>query len=413
MDAGVIGVYVFLFLGLYFEVFLLISFFEKKPAVKTAARPKRYPSVAVIVPAWNEEKTLAGTIESLLALDYPKNKLEIIVVDDGSTDGTLRAAQRFRKNLQVKIFSKENGGKYTALNFGLKHTKSELVGCLDADSFVVPDSLLESVKVFEASPEAMAVVPAMKVWKPHRALELMQAVEYTFGIFYKKIFDNLAAISVLPGPFSIYRREVFAIAGPFRPAHQTEDMEMAFRMHRYRLPIANAHTAVVYTHVPQTLRKLLKQRTRWSRGFLENSKDYGYMYFNPRYGYFGLLVLPFSLTMFFGAMYIMTYLLLRIITSAVGRIQLLSKSQLSPFAFLHPDTWHLSWFYINTDMLTFLVFITAGITLFAILAGRRIAGGGFGIGSVIAYFVLYGFIAPLWLARATWGMVTARQSSWR
>jgi cellulose synthase/poly-beta-1,6-N-acetylglucosamine synthase-like glycosyltransferase len=412
MTAGVYGVYLFLFLGLYFEVFLLITFFEKAPPQKTARRPKRYPSVSIIVPVWNEEKTLAGTIESLLAMEYPKDKLNIIIVNDGSTDNTVAVASQFADNPQVEILSKENGGKYTALNLGVERTQAELVGCLDADSFVMPDSLSEAVKKFEDNPEAYAVVPAMKVWKPRRPLELMQAVEYTFGIFYKKMFDNLAAISVLPGPFSIYRRDVFRIAGPFRHAHQTEDMEMAFRMHHFHLPIVNAHTAIVYTKVPRTLRALLKQRTRWSRGFLENSRDYKYMYFNPGFGYFGMLVLPFSLTMFFGALYMVAYLLSKVALSAIHRIEMSWTSRV-PLAHTWHFAWHLDWFYINTSMLSFLILITAGMTLIAILIGRRIAGADFGIGSILAYFALYGFVAPLWLARAAYGAITAKQSTWR
>jgi cellulose synthase/poly-beta-1,6-N-acetylglucosamine synthase-like glycosyltransferase len=319
----------------------------------------------------------------------------------------------YASNPQVRIFSKENGGKYTALNLGISESRAELVGCLDADSIVVRDSLLESVKKFEERPDAMAVVPAMKVWRPRKPLELMQAVEYTFGIFYKKMFDNLAAISVLPGPFSIYRRSVFAITGPFKHAHQTEDMEMAFRLHKHHLPIVNAHTAVVYTKVPQTLRKLLKQRTRWSRGFLENSKDYRHMYFNPRYGYFGVLVLPFSLTMFFGALYLVGYLLTHALISSFHRLETVWASKVPLFYGWHNWHLHFNWFYINTSMLTLLIIITATLTLVAILLGRRLAGANFGLGALAAYFLLYGFVAPMWLARATWGTVTAKQSTWR
>ncbi len=190
----------------------MISFFEKKPRGKSASLPKEYPTAAIIVPCWNEEKTLAGTIESLLALEYPKDKLEILIVNDGSTDRTLEIAHQFDSEPQVKIFSKENGGKYTALNLGVENTQAELIGCLDADSFVVSDALAEAVKKFEDCPDACAVVPAMKVWHPRRPLELMQAVEYTFGIFYKKMFYNIASISVLPGPFSIYRHKLFEVA---------------------------------------------------------------------------------------------------------------------------------------------------------------------------------------------------------
>jgi cellulose synthase/poly-beta-1,6-N-acetylglucosamine synthase-like glycosyltransferase len=92
--------------------------------------------------------------------------------------------------------------------------RAELVGCLDADSFVARDALAEMVKAFESDPESTLAITPMKVNQPRNLLELMQAVEYTFGIFYKKMFDNLSAISVLPGPFSIYRREIFDKIGP-------------------------------------------------------------------------------------------------------------------------------------------------------------------------------------------------------
>lgn len=184
MDAGALGVYAALFFALFFEVFLLISFFEKRPEVKSPGLPKRYPTVAVLVPCWNKGATLAPTIHSLLQLDYPKDKLSIVIIDDGSTDNTWEAAQEFASNPQVKLYRKENeGSKFSALNFGLAHTDSELVGCLDADSFVEKDALIEMVKAFEADPEAYAAAPSMKVNQPRTMLELMQAVEYTFGIF--------------------------------------------------------------------------------------------------------------------------------------------------------------------------------------------------------------------------------------
>ncbi|MDE2212926.1 MAG: glycosyltransferase family 2 protein [Patescibacteria group bacterium] len=409
MAFGQIGIYFFLFLGLYFEVFLLITFFEKRPTVKTVARPLRYPSVSIIVPCWNEERTLAGTLKSLLSLEYPKDKLSIIVVNDGSTDSTLAIAEQFASNPQVHVLSKKNGGKYTALNTGIEHSKSELVGCLDADSFVVPDALIESVKKFEENPKTMAVVPAMKVNRPRNLLELMQAVEYTFGIFYRKMFDNISAISVLPGPFSIYRREMFSITGPFRHAHNTEDMEMAFRMHAYGLRIENAHTSVVYTNVPRTVRSLVRQRTRWSQGFLQNSRDYRYMYFNRRYGHFGTLVLPFLLVMFLGGLYGAAFVLYRIVSWIVAEAQVFMVEKI-PMQVPH---FSLDWFYFNTSTMTLLVIATVCTTLAAVLIGRRIAGANFGIWSIVSYFTIYGLVAPLWLANAAWGAVRSRESRWR
>ncbi len=406
-----IGVYIFLFLALYFEVFLFISFLENRPTGKTALKPKHYPSVTIVVPCFNEERTLAGTIKSLLALEYPRTKLSILVVDDGSRDGTLAVANNFKNNKQVEIVSKENGGKYTALNLGIEHSKADIIGCLDADSSVATDALIESVKRFESDPSIMAVVPVMKVQNPRNLLELMQAVEYTFGIFYKKMFDNLSAISVLPGPFSLYRKEVFEKIGPFKHAHNTEDMEMAWRMHAHHLPIANAHTAVVYTKVPSTVRALIKQRSRWSQGFLDNSKDYHKMYFNPQFGNFGLLILPFGLTMFLGSLYVWGFTISNSIYWAARKIWVFWSADIH--LHLPKLAIHFDWFYIDTSSLFSVAAVCFCSTIAAILIGRRIAGSNFGIGSLAAYFALYGFLAPLWIAKAVWGSIRSRESVWR
>ncbi|KKW35355.1 MAG: Glycosyltransferase involved in cell wall biogenesis [Candidatus Adlerbacteria bacterium GW2011_GWA1_54_10] len=411
MNIGELGVYASLFLALYFEIFLLISFFERRPAPRTARQPARYPNVAILVPSYNEERTIAGTLESLLSLDYPKDKLELVVVDDGSMDKTGNIAKKFAtEHPQVKYFYKENGGKYTALNWGLERTSAEFVGCLDADSFVAPDALLETIKRFEESPDTMAVVPAMKVYRPRRILELMQSVEYTFGIFYKKMFDNLAAISVLPGPFSLYRREVFEKIGMFRHAHNTEDMEIAFRMHANGLKIVNAHTAHVYTTVPKTVRALIRQRTRWSQGFLQNSRDYAYMYFNRRYGNFGLLVLPFGLAAFAAGLYTATYMLYNALEYAVSHALDYWSTGVPLQA---PAIERMSWFYLNTNTMIFVVVAVLGMTFVAIILGARLANVRLPLKSYAAYFALFGLIAPLWLAKAAWGALLARESIWR
>lgn len=412
MDIGTGGIYLCLFLAVYFEVFLLISFLEKRPTQKTKTMPTRYPSVAILVPCWNKGDTLGPTIDSLLAMEYPKEKLQIVIIDDGSTDNTYEAAMKFADNPQVKIFQKKNeGSKFSALNFGLEHSDSELVGCLDADSFVEKDALIEMVKAFEQDPSIMAAAPSMKVNRPRNFLELMQSVEYTFGIFYKKMFDNINAISVLPGPFSIYRRSLFSIVGPFRKAHHTEDMEMAFRIHVHGLKIVNVHTAFVHTNVPKTVGALIRQRTRWSRGFLENSRDYSYVYFNRRYGNFGMLALPLGLAGFFAGLYTAGYAAWRLSSYLITKTYSMWQTHV-PITVSLP-THQPQWLYvIDTSMLSFLIIFTLGMTLTAVFLGQRIAGTKLTLTSFVSYFLLYGFVAPFWLARAGWDTVLSKERGW-
>src|SRR3989344_7290003 len=113
--------YIILFISLNFEVFLLITYFENRKDIRKENRDfnrnlKRYPTVTIIVPCWNEEKTVSKTLHSLLHLDYPKDKLKIMVVDDGSKDNTWKVVQKFKNHPQILLHKKENGGKYTALN---------------------------------------------------------------------------------------------------------------------------------------------------------------------------------------------------------------------------------------------------------------------------------------------------------
>src|SRR3989344_5167995 len=238
--------YPFLFIAIFFESFVLVTLLSK-PAREARVRSLAvsFPSVAVIVPCWNEASTIGATCDSLLALDYPKDKLEIILVDDGSTDSTREVMEQFRSNSQVRIIYKENGGKHTALNAGIAVTNAELVGCLDADSFVEPDALREIVSCFY-NPQVVAATAAMSIHKPKNILQHMQNAEYTFGITLRHAFASINGLYVTPGPFSFYRRNIVEKLGGFRYGHQTEDMEMALRIQHAGYEIENAPRARLY-----------------------------------------------------------------------------------------------------------------------------------------------------------------------
>ncbi|MBU2639219.1 MAG: glycosyltransferase [Nanoarchaeota archaeon] len=280
--------YVTVYFGLFTGIFFLFTFFENMGGLKER-KAKRFPKVTIIVPAYNEETTLKGTVYSLLNLDYPKDKLEIIVVDDGSKDSTYEVAKQFIKK-GVKVFTKENGGKATALNFALTKSTGELVGCLDADSFVTSSALKKMVGYFE-DPEIMAVTPSIKVWKDNCLLQKMQKVEYLMGVFLRKAFAYLDSIHVTPGPFTIYRKWFFDKYGGYDVGNLTEDIEVALRIQRHGFSIENVMDANVYTISPNKFKSLLRQRNRWYIGFLTNVFNYKDL-FGLKHGNLGILVLP-------------------------------------------------------------------------------------------------------------------------
>jgi cellulose synthase/poly-beta-1,6-N-acetylglucosamine synthase-like glycosyltransferase len=408
-----------LFFSLYFEVFLLITYFEKRIEIKLETfnlgkKIKKYLSAVVIVPCWNEEKTLAKTVNSLLKLDYPKNKLKIIIVDDGSTDNTWREAKHFEGNSQIEIYHKENGGKHSAVNFGIEKAfqspNVEIIGCLDADSFVHKDALKNIVHYFQSDKKVMSVTPSIKVWKPKGVIQHIQNVEYGWGIFTRKMFSYLEAMYVTPGPLSMFRREVFEKLGGYQYAHQTEDSEMALRLQKNHYKIINAHDAVVYTVVPDTLKKLYKQRLRWTYGFIKNSLDYRFLFFKKEYGNLGLLVLPMAGLSILTAIYIISISLYNLVYKLLIEAE---RIRTVGFDFGH-ISWNLDWFSFNTEFLAVLSILAFSGTITIILISRRMAEGRLRLGRDLIYFLtLYTFIAPLWLGKAVFNALFSVKAKWR
>lgn len=410
MSVATIITYVIVFLAVYVQVFFLVTLLEKHRELAVAHRKgyklTNYPSVAIIMPCWNEEKTAHGTVESLLALEYPPEKLEIIIVDDGSTDSTWQEVQQYKGHPQIKIFHKENGGKHTAVNFGISQTSAQFIGCLDADSFVAPDALARIISVFQERPETMAVAPAVIIHRPQNLMQKVQKVEYNMGLYLKKMQAMLGAIHVTPGPFSIFRREVFEKLGGFRKAHNTEDMEIAFRMQEAHMKIEHCHTAQVYTVAPDTVKKLYKQRTRWIYGFIQNAIDYRHLIFRKKYGHFALFTVPAGIISICAAMYLFFSALYNLVVWIAEKVVQWRAVGLSA-----PRV-SFDWFYINTGT---IVFVTATLYLLlitAILLGGRLAKQKFSW-HIVSYMVVYSIIAPFWLMKAIWSSLRAKQPNWR
>lgn len=389
--------YVLLFLSLYVEVFLLVSFIERRalPRRNVSTASGTYtPSVAIVVPCFNEEKGVAATVRSLLALDYPVDKLQVLVVDDGSTDSTLARARLLETDPRVRVFRKENGGKHSAMNLALEHMSAEFIGCLDADS-VVEQSALRAIVPLFADPRIAAVTPGIHVREPATLLQHLQAVEYTLSLFNRFMMAALGSVFITPGPFSIFRTSVVRELGGWRHGHSTEDMEMALRLQVAGHLIANAPTAIVHTTTPNTLARLFRQRVRWTYGWLRNAVDYRHLFGNSRFGNLGLLVLPFAIFSIFTGIYFF------IRVSLFALLNMYEKIVQFSYAGFLPPSFVFDAFYIPSSALLLLVWVSVALVFALICIGSYI-GRGTHLPPVSTplFLIFYSFLAPLWLSVA-------------
>jgi cellulose synthase/poly-beta-1,6-N-acetylglucosamine synthase-like glycosyltransferase len=300
-----ITLYTVSYFGLFMSVYFLITLIENRNRIHNPKPPKKLPKITIMVPACNEERCLGKTVKSLLMLNYPRKKVQIIIIDDGSTDRTLEIARRFEK-YGVKVLTKPNGGKGTALNLGLKHATGEFVGCLDADAVVEPDALLKMLGYFKKK-NVMSVTPSLKCAKPKTMWQRIQVVEFLLGIYLRKVFSYLGSINVTPGPFSLFRKEFFYKHGEYDTSTCTEDIEIALRIQSLGYEIENAVDANVYAVAMPTFNTTKNQRVRWYKGFIENTEKYKHVLFSKKYGNLGFIVLPSAFLSVLIAMVIVTY----------------------------------------------------------------------------------------------------------
>ena len=250
--------------------------------------------VSIIVPCYNEEENIENLLRKLEKLDYPKKKLEIVIVDDGSNDNTFEIAKNVAKNLKlkVKVLRKTHSGKADSVNYGIKHSKGRIIVVLDADTFPEKKFLKKIIPHF-SDKKVMAVVPFLLPYKPKNWIEKMQEIEYKLTNFIRNLLHIENALNVAPAA-SVFRRSFFEKYGLFDRKNITEDLEIGMRILSKGFKIKHVK-AIAYTIVPSTMKKLARQRIRWSYGFFYNLWKYKHILFSPEFKDFGNFVLPFLL----------------------------------------------------------------------------------------------------------------------
>jgi len=334
----------FIVLNGFYTLFTFISLFNIREYINTISNEHInsiisgtfYRPLTIIIPAYNEEKTIVQTIESILSLNYPE--FEVIVVNDGSSDKTLEIMidtfqlGAFEKPVALKVpheeirgtfysldhpklfvIDKVNGGKADALNAGINVSQYPLFCSFDADSILESDALLRAARLFAEDREIVATGGIVRVLNgsevengyvkhvraPKHALECLQAVEYTKGFLSgRTAWSFLRCLLIVSGAFGIFRKDLVVAIGGYRKT-VGEDMDLVVRLHRHcrkgriRYKVVFVPDPVCWTQVPSDFRSLLRQRNRWHRGLIDSLWHSRGMFLNPRYGTVGMFGFPY------------------------------------------------------------------------------------------------------------------------
>jgi len=268
----VISLIIFLAI-LYLRHFTLLWFGylqHTEQNVRGSEPAEELPPVSIIVPAYNEGAVLDAALESLLQMDYPT--FEVVIVDDGSTDDTAEVAARWERRgggIDVRLVTKRNGGKATALNVGISQARYPFILCMDADSWMDPGTLMAAMRRF-ADPTVGAVAGNVKVANRKGLLARLQALEYIEGLnMPRRAQGFIAAVNIIPGPVGIFRREALEEVGGYDTDTFAEDADLTLKLITSGWKVLYEDQAITWTDAPENVLDLIQQRYRWTRGLIQ------------------------------------------------------------------------------------------------------------------------------------------------
>lgn len=293
--------FVYTFIGLYMLSLYVSLYIQNRKEIFNYPKGKPEP-VSIIVPCYNEGQHIGQTIESLLNMNYPKNMMEIIVVDDMSKDNSadvVRSYARKHGNIKLIVNKRNSGGAAEPTNIGVKAAKYKYIAVTDADSFPEKDALIKMIGYLQTNSKVGGVTCAVLAQKPETFMQRLQAIEYAVIAFNRKLFDSVDSVYVTPGPFALYRKSTLVEVGLFDTKNMTQDIEIVWRM------LSQGYVArmCLATHVrsvtPSGFRAWFKQRIRWNIGGLQTMLKYKHLLFKK--GMLGAFIIPFfSISLFIG-----------------------------------------------------------------------------------------------------------------
>ena len=414
MEFITIVIYTSIYIGLVATAFYILTFIADIKRKREFFTEDELPKVSVIIPAYNEEKTIQLTIDSILKSDYPKNKLDILIVDDGSLDKTYERALEY-ENRGVRIFKQEvNGGKGKALNKGIKESRGDFIFTMDADTIVDKKSLKTMTRYFK-NPEVMSVTPAMVTREAKTIMQRIQSVEYLTGLFLRKTFAALNAIHITPGAFSAYRKSFFEKHGGYDEDNITEDLEVALRIQYHKYTIENAPEAPAYTIPPADFNSLLKQRRRWYAGLIKNTWNYKTL-FGKEYGDMGMFVLPIAWIGIFFAVFLTIYYTVEITHNLILEILFYNSINFDVFNQIEFNVYLFERIFFQvftTPAIWFILIFLIMIFFYLRYATKKIGKTESLYLNVPIFMALFAILFGIWWVVSVFYVVFNREVSWK
>jgi len=380
------------FFGIFFlSLFVLLTrkYFKK---INYYPEPKIFPSITLLVPAYNEESCIEATIKSLVSVEYPVGKKEIILINDGSKDNTLKIMRDYaRRYPEITVLDKINSGKANSLNEGIKMARGELIAVVDADSCPAKDSLHKMVGFFEEDEKVAAVTSRVLVKRNKNFIEKFQDFDYIVIAWDRKILDFINCVYVTNGPLSVYRTKIVRKIGGFNPKVITEDIEITWNLLSKGYKTKMAFQAIAYTGIPDTFKRWNLQRIRWNLGGFQTIWKYRQFFFRGE-NLFGYFVIQYILFSFLLAL-LGLILSAKTILLGLWHFILISpyfSQGFNPFYSFNID---IELTLISVVFLIFLV-LAIGYYLFAL---KKSGAKHIGIGSILVYIFVYRtlYIVPL------------------
>ncbi|PIN90518.1 hypothetical protein COU60_01715 [Candidatus Pacearchaeota archaeon CG10_big_fil_rev_8_21_14_0_10_34_76] len=291
----------YMFTGLYMLIFFVLLYVKNKDLLFEYPPGKPEP-VSIVMPCYNAEKNIGNAIESLLNLDWPKEMMEIIIVDDASKDNSVNIIEKYvakYDNIRLIKHEKNSGCAAATTNTGVRAAKYDYIAVADDDSTPKRDALRKMIGFLQNEKDVAAVTCSILAEHPETFMQKLQGIEYAIIAWTRKLLDFVDSVYVTPGPFALYKKEKLIEVGLFDVKNLTQDIEIVWRLlsHGYKARMSLA--TGVYSETPKKIGAWWKQRVRWTIGGIQTLLKYKHLLL--RKGMLGVFIIPFfAFSLFLG-----------------------------------------------------------------------------------------------------------------